>query len=52
MVVIWSDEASADLQEIFDFIAEDSPRGALLVDERICQQTDELAFSQTLGGWV
>jgi addiction module RelE/StbE family toxin len=49
MIVIWSEEARADLQDIFDFIAEDSPRAALLVDERICKQTDELAFFPNLG---
>jgi len=49
MVVIWSEEARADLQDIFDFIAEDSPLAALLVDERICRQTDELALFPNRG---
>jgi toxin ParE1/3/4 len=40
--VLWEEGAIADLQEIFDFILIDSPQNALLVDTRICDQTDEL----------
>ncbi|MDQ2924103.1 MAG: type II toxin-antitoxin system RelE/ParE family toxin [Acidobacteriota bacterium] len=42
MVVLWEEAATTDLQSIFDFIVTDSPKNALLVDIRICDQTDEL----------
>jgi toxin ParE1/3/4 len=42
MVVIWEESAITDLQEIFDFMVVKSPQNALLVDARICQQTDDL----------
>ncbi len=49
MVVIWSEEATADLQDIFDGISDESAQNALLVDERICKQTDSLAQFPSLG---
>jgi plasmid stabilization system protein ParE len=49
MVVIWSEEATADLQDIFDGISDESAQNALLVDERICEQTDSLAQFPSTG---
>ena len=49
MAVIWSEAAVQDLQDIFDYVAEDSPQNALLVDSRICEQTDELVRFPALG---
>jgi len=49
MIVILSEDAGQDLQAIFDYIEADSPRSALLVDSRICDQTDGLAEFPDMG---
>ena len=49
MILIWDEPAVRDLQDIFDFIVEESPQNALLVDARICEQTDELAMFPSMG---
>jgi toxin ParE1/3/4 len=43
MRVVWSVAAVADREEIFDYIAADSPQAAILVDERIQRQIRILA---------
>lgn len=42
MLVVWSEQALGDLQEIFDYIVAESPGAALAVDSRICGQANLL----------
>jgi toxin ParE1/3/4 len=49
MAVLWTERAIADLQAIFDQIAEDSPQNALLVDDRINEQVLALGLFPALG---
>lgn len=41
--VRWTQRAKGDLQEIYDFIAKDSPRAADAIVERIIHETERLA---------
>jgi len=40
--VVWTDPAIADLEDIMDYIARDSPRYALRVGERIYEAAGKL----------
>jgi toxin ParE1/3/4 len=41
--ILWSEEALADMLSIFEMILENSPQGALLVDDRVNEQVELLA---------
>ena len=47
--ILWSDAGSADMAAIFRQILEDSPQGALLVDDRINEQVELLSDFRFLG---
>jgi plasmid stabilization system protein ParE len=49
--VIWTDPAIADLEEIMNFIARDSPRYALDVGERIYEAAGKLELGPR-AGWM
>jgi plasmid stabilization system protein ParE len=49
--VVWTDPAIADLEEIMDFIARDSPRYALDVGERIYEAAGKLELGPR-AGWM
>jgi toxin ParE1/3/4 len=50
--VVWTDPAIADLEDIMDFIARDSPQYALRVGERIYEAAGKLELGQRAGGIV
>src|SRR5262245_14186510 len=50
--VIWTDPAIADLEEIMDYIARDSPQYALRVGERIYEAAGKLDLGIRAGGMV
>jgi len=50
--VIWTDPAIADLEDIMDYIARDSPRYALRVGERIYEAAGKLELGLRAGGMV
>ena len=47
--VVWTDPAIADLGEIIDFIARDSPRYAIQVGERIYEAAGKLELGPRAG---
>lgn len=49
--VIWTDSAIADLEEIMDYIARDSPRYALSVGERIYEAAGKIELGAR-AGWM
>jgi toxin ParE1/3/4 len=49
--IVWSDPAIADLEEIMDYIARDSPRYALAVGERIYEAAGKLELG-VRAGWM
>jgi hypothetical protein len=49
--VIWTDPAIADLEDIMEYIARDSPRYALRVGERIYEAAASLKWDCALAVW-
>ncbi len=45
-VVVWSDEALTDMLRLIERIAEDNPRNARLVEDRIARSVDLLSGMQ------
>ena len=45
----WSKDSLQDLKEIYDFIAADSPRYALIFTERILEMTEHLVSFPEIG---
>lgn len=42
MIVEWRPKAREDRNDLFDYIAQDNPRAAIELDDRIATQTDAL----------
>jgi toxin ParE1/3/4 len=50
--IVWTDPAVADLEEIVNYIARDSPRYALQVGERIYEAAGKLELGNRAGAMV
>ncbi len=49
MKIVWSPEAADDLEQIFDFIAEENPRHAVATYDRLMAQIERLAEQPHIG---
>lgn len=49
MKIFWSPEARADLRAIYEYIAEDNPRAALAVQQRLKEKIALLSHTPGLG---
>jgi toxin ParE1/3/4 len=50
--VVWTDISTADLKEIFDYIADDSVRYASITTNKIYQRVQPLSENQLMGRMV
>lgn len=50
--IVWTEISTVDLKEIFDFIADDSVRYALITTQKIYQRAQEIVENPFLGRTV